>query len=381
MHEGDKKVLITVERVRGCSGAVSCAYTTKDGTALAEHNYTATSGTLEWPNGDVAPKTIEIAITDDTLLQGTQYFDIVLSDATGGATFDANTDGKVEASYARVTIEDDEKMVTLAEKTVRALGVSHQSVRLGTDSWKEQFLDALSIDWPDEDSPQPTPLVRVKTYLLWALSLPWKLLVACVPPTIFCGGVLCFVCSLFVIGFLTALIGDFANLLGCTLQIERSVVAITLVALGTSLPDTFASRAAAVGDTTADAAIGNVTGSNSVNVFLGLGLSWVVGAVYWAVTPASAEWIVRYPQVAARYGIVEGGSVPGLAVPAGDLGFSVTVFVICSVLCLASISLRGRFAGGELGAKLRWPTGVFFVGLWFAYVLLSALKAYKVPWL
>ena len=113
-------MLITVERVRGCSGAVSCAYTTKDGTALAEHNYTATSGTLEWPKGDVAPKTIEIAITDDTLLQGTQYFDIVLSDATGGATFDANTDGKVEASYARVTIEDDEKMVTLAEKTVRA---------------------------------------------------------------------------------------------------------------------------------------------------------------------------------------------------------------------------------------------------------------------
>jgi len=31
----------------------------------------------------------------------------------------------------------------------------------------------------------------------------------------------------------------------------------------------------------ADAAVGNVTGSNSVNVFLGLGLPWVI-AVHWS---------------------------------------------------------------------------------------------------
>jgi len=30
----------------------------------------------------------------------------------------------------------------------------------------------------------------------------------------------------------------------------------------------------------ADAAIGNITGSNSVNVFLGLGLPWVIAAQY-----------------------------------------------------------------------------------------------------
>ena len=31
---------------------------------------------------------------------------------------------------------------------------------------------------------------------------------------------------------------------------------------------------------TADNSIGNVTGSNSVNVFLGLGLPWVMAAIY-----------------------------------------------------------------------------------------------------
>ena len=59
------------------------------------------------------------------------------------------------------------------------------------------------------------------------------------------------------------------------------VTAITFVALGTSLPDTFASKAAAIGDDTADAAIGNVTGSNAVNVFLGLGLPWLMAGAYW----------------------------------------------------------------------------------------------------
>jgi solute carrier family 8 (sodium/calcium exchanger) len=34
----------------------------------------------------------------------------------------------------------------------------------------------------------------------------------------------------------------------------------------------------------ADAAVGNVTGSNSVNVFLGLGLPWVIAASYEATS-------------------------------------------------------------------------------------------------
>lgn len=55
------------------------------------------------------------------------------------------------------------------------------------------------------------------------------------------------------------------------------------MALGTSLPDTFASRIAAKNEKTADNAIGNVTGSNSVNVFLGLGMPWVIAAIYWQI--------------------------------------------------------------------------------------------------
>merc|ERR1719277_748420 len=86
-----------------------------------------------------------------------------------------------------------------------------------------------------------------------------------------------------MIGFCTAIISDLAMLLGCALAMKSSITAITFVALGTSLPDTFASRSAAMQDPFADNSVGNVTGSNSVNVFLGLGMPWAIGAIYWAL--------------------------------------------------------------------------------------------------
>jgi len=42
--------------------------------------------------------------------------------------------------------------------------------------------------------------------------------------------------------------------------LRNSVSGITIIAIGTSLPDTFASRSAALHDIGADASIGNITG-------------------------------------------------------------------------------------------------------------------------
>merc|ERR1711879_772937 len=81
-----------------------------------------------------------------------------------------------------------------------------------------------------------------------------------------------------------------------------------------------------MGDT-ADNSVGNVTGSNAVNVFLGIGIAWTMAAVYWE---AQGEQFI---------------------VPVGSLGFSVTVFCIeatCAVLIL--LARRHPAVGGELGA-------------------------------
>lgn len=120
-----------------------------------------------------------------------------------------------------------------------------------------------------------------------------------------------------MIGCVTLVIGEIATILGCVLGIKESITAITLVALGTSLPDTFASMTAAKTSEYADAAIGNVTGSNSVNVFLGLGLPWAIATTYHKV---------YYDK--------------DYKVPAGELGFSVFMFLIVAAVLFVIIILR-----------------------------------------
>ena len=128
--------------------------------------------------------------------------------------------------------------------------------------------------------------------------------------------------------------------------------------MGTSLPDTFASFIACQSEKSADNAIGNVTGSNSVNVFLGLGLPWVIAAIYWHAK-----------------------GVP-FTVKAGDLSFSIIIFSICCVFCITTLVLRrylSIFGKGELGGPSisKYATGLFFASLWVFYILISALKAYN----
>ena len=112
------------------------------------------------------------------------------------------------------------------------------------------------------------------------LTINWKVLFAIIPPSNYWQGKASFVIALAFIGICTGVVGEFATVLGCVINLEESVTAITIVALGTSLPDTFASMTAAANSEFADSAIGNITGSNSVNVFLGLGLPWVIGVAY-----------------------------------------------------------------------------------------------------
>ena len=110
--------------------------------------------------------------------------------------------------------------------------------------------------------------------------------------------------------------GEVATILGCVIGLKPSITAITLVALGTSLPDTFASMTAARTSEFADSAVGNVTGSNSVNVFLGLGLPWVIATIY------------------------NNNNGDDYQQPAGALGYSVFLFLICSMFCFAVLIAR-----------------------------------------
>lgn len=122
------------------------------------------------------------------------------------------------------------------------------------------------------------------------------------------------------------------------------------------LRNTFASKVATINDETADGSIGNVTGSNSVNVFLGIGLAWSVAAIYHAANGDQFK------------------------VEAGSLGFSVLVFCIEALICIAILMYRRYHK--DIGAELGGPTrsrrisAAIFILLWLLYIFLSAFESY-----
>ena len=77
-------------RTNGTSGSVSVAYNTVAGTALPGVNYTTTSGTLTFNNGDTA-KNFAVPLLTNNLVQGPVYLSVMLSNPTGGATLIAPT--------------------------------------------------------------------------------------------------------------------------------------------------------------------------------------------------------------------------------------------------------------------------------------------------
>ena len=240
-------------------------------------------------------------------------------------------------------------------------------------NWGKQFVDACLLGPQTVEDEDNEGEMTIEDITYWDAfshfcAIFWKVFFALVPPAEWGGGYPSFVASLTMIGIVTYIVGDVATVLGCSVGLEESITAITFVALGTSLPDTFASMTAARESEFADSAIGNITGSNSVNVFLGLGLPWLMGAIYW-----------KQNSIGER--LVNGVPVKGdYQQKAGALSFSVVVFLAVAIVCFIVLIARRCILGGELGGNMttKYASGIFLFILWLVYVVLSTLQAYGV---
>jgi len=394
----DFTVNLVVERNNGCSGQVTCEYKTEDATAQAGIDYEAMEGTLVFENGMIQ-QTIPCVIKGSGRYERKEFFRVVLSNIEGGATIDPECDGaKDNCCILSVFIEcSGEAAKERVDHVWQKLQRKWDKSRLGHSNWRDQFMSALYVNGSAPDEPNPASeggrsmqagvtLSEISSaveqpsaadYAMHFITLPWKLLFALVPPTDYCGGWLSFMCSLLMIALVTAIIGDMAALLGCVLGLPDEVTAITFVALGTSLPDTFASRTAAVQDPTADASVGNVTGSNSVNVFLGLGLPWTMGSLYWSYSEPDAKWLSKYAPPLGVESLVpiqsrfrEGAFV----VRKGALVPSVAVFTCCALVAMGMLYYRRRHLGGELGGPKynKMVSAGVLVVLWVVFVCLCS---------
>lgn len=382
---------VKVIRTSGARGKVKVPYKTVNGTAIGGKDFEKKSDVLTFYNNEIE-KYIEVDIVDDEDYQKNEHFFIELEEpwtefhgkrkGEGAEDAEGNTDyneaGKPrlgEVCKLEIHIKESKAFKGIVDNLLTS--GNGNALLVGTSSWREQFTDAFRVNAEDDDedddsgdkegegendddkkkekSPKEPNHPSAVDYIMHYISLFWKVLFAFVPPTDYFGGWACFIVSIVMIGVLTAVIGDLASHFGCTIGLKDSVTAISFVALGTSLPDTFASKVAAIQDKYADGSVGNVTGSNAVNVFLGIGLAWTAAALY--------HW--------------KNGTQ--FVVSAGSLGFSTVTF--CTFACVAIALMMIRRIpqiGGELGGPTtsRIITSGLFFSLWIGYITLSSLETY-----
>lgn len=104
--ESGSGITINVSRSDGSFGHASVAYTTADGTATAGTDFTATTGTLEWTDGDMTDRQITIPIAQDELAEGDESFHLHLQNVLGASL---GTPTSVEITI----VEDDTPLIVI----------------------------------------------------------------------------------------------------------------------------------------------------------------------------------------------------------------------------------------------------------------------------
>merc|ERR1719232_295766 len=300
---------VKVQRISGARGKVAIPYSTEDGTAKEGVHYEAVEGELMYSNEETE-KIIEIPIMDEEAYEKNLIMYVNIDEprhiAEGKEGAEKMTEEGVDYSILDAKkpedLTEEEKIALLGRPCLgnnpklqiriresrefkssvdRMMAKSSNSILAGSSSWLEQFTGAFEVQADDDEEGEEGEEAEEKMpscgdYIMHFLTLPWKLIFAVIPPTGIFNGYPTFVVSIAAIGIVTAVIGDIAGHLGCFIYLNDCVNAIGFVALGTSVPDTFASKTAAIEDDTADNSVGNVTGSNAVNVFLGIGIAWTI---------------------------------------------------------------------------------------------------------
>uniref|UniRef100_A0A3B1K1A6 Solute carrier family 8 member 2b n=1 Tax=Astyanax mexicanus TaxID=7994 RepID=A0A3B1K1A6_ASTMX len=228
---------VTVVRNSGARGTVILPYHTEPGSARGGGiDYEDTRGELEFTN-DQTTQTLQVRIIDDEEYEKHENFYIVLEEPRWlkrGISEDPEGQLSAEEEEARRIAEmgkpilgEHSRLEVVIEESYefkstvdKLIKKTNLALVIGTHSWREQFVEAVTVSAGQF-------CLRVFRPPVW-------------------NGWACFMVS------------------------------------GTSIPDTFASKVAATQDQYADASVGNVTGSNAVNVFLGIGVAWSVAAIYWA---------------------------------------------------------------------------------------------------
>ena len=161
-NESSQIATIPVIRTGGSQGVVTVTFATRDGTATAGTDYTATTQTLTFADGETTKtvtipilndqlvggnKTVLLTLSDPTLVEGDQAMRLVLNAVTGGATLG-------DPQTAVLTIVDDIGPTVVG---LNRSGIHHQPTHLvltfsePLDPSRAQYLSDYTLVAPGHD--------------------------------------------------------------------------------------------------------------------------------------------------------------------------------------------------------------------------------------
>merc|ERR1711970_807 len=273
---------LKVQRISGARGKVAIPFNTEDGTAKDGAHYEAQEGEIIFENEE-NEKILSIVITDEESYEKNliMYVNIGEPRQIAEGKEGEGIDYSILDAKDPEDLTEEEKIALLGRPCLgtnpkiqirireskefknsvdKMMQKANASMMVGSSTWLEQFTGAFTVQAEDDDEEEgedgeegEEKMPSCGDYIMHFLTLPWKLIFALIPPTAIYDGYPTFVISIGFIGLCTAVIGDVAGHLGCFISLKDSVNAIAFVALGTSVPDTFASKTAAIEDETADA--------------------------------------------------------------------------------------------------------------------------------
>jgi Ca2+/Na+ antiporter len=147
-----------------------------------------------------------------------------------------------------------------------------------------------------------------------------------------------FAFSIVWIGILAWYMVEWASHVSCVMRIPEIVIGLTILAAGTSLPDTLSSVIVARKGL-GDMAVANAIGSNVFNVLFGLGMPWTI-------------WILYSGQP--------------IYTPVTGLQENAFTMLAVGIFYMSTFAIRGFHSTKRLGYA--------FIGIYFAYVLMIFIR-------
>ncbi|NNE61039.1 MAG: hypothetical protein HKN35_09100, partial [Woeseia sp.] len=147
-ERGFGKAVLVLQRSGAATGAVSVDYSLTAGNATEGDDYSgATSGTVNWADGDADPKSLEFIINDDGINEDAEFFELTFSNPTGAVLSGTAT--------SRITILNGTG-VNLAPNAVVASGIvaaENSRVTLNGAQSNDPDGDTLAYEWSQTSGP------------------------------------------------------------------------------------------------------------------------------------------------------------------------------------------------------------------------------------